>query len=230
VGRATVRVLESYGVDVDFPAEQTCCGQPWLNTGDTKTAKVMALNFLNVFERAEAVVAPSSSCVDTVRNRYLPLFNGEPQLQDRFRELAAKTYEICEYLHRIVAIPTLPPHPKPTRTTYHSSCRTLRGIGLRGVAENYLRQMLGDNFVALPDADTCCGFGGSFSVKFPEVSGKMMEDKLGNIVLTGCSTVAALDMSCLTHLAAGAKRQHLERLRFVHLTELMVEALEGKTR
>jgi L-lactate dehydrogenase complex protein LldE len=227
VGRATVRLLESYGVDVDFPAEQTCCGQPWLNTGDTKTAKVQALNFLNVFEHAEAIVAPSSSCVDTVRNRYLPLFNGEPQLQDRFRELAAKTYELCEYLHQILDIPTLPPHPEPTRTTYHSSCRTLRGIGLSGVAENYLLQMLGDHFVALPDAATCCGFGGSFSVKFPEVSGKMMADKLENIVLTGATTVAALDMSCLTHLAAGAKRQKLGPLRFVHLAELMLEAREG---
>ncbi|MEK7826802.1 MAG: (Fe-S)-binding protein, partial [Thermodesulfobacteriota bacterium] len=105
-----------------------------------------------------------------------------------------------------------------------------RGIGLRGAAENYLKQMLGDQFVPLPDADTCCGFGGSFSVKFPEVSGKMMEDKLGNIVLTGASTVAALDMSCLTHLSAGAKRQNLGRLRFVHLAELMMETLEGKTR
>jgi L-lactate dehydrogenase complex protein LldE len=230
VGRAAVRVLENYGVDVDFPAEQTCCGQPWLNTGDTKNAKALAMNFLNVFGQAEAIVAPSSSCVDTVRNRYPPLFNGEPRLQDRFRELAAKTYEICEYLHRILEIPALPPHPEPTRTTYHSSCRTLRGIGLSGVAESYLKQMLGDNFVALPDADTCCGFGGSFSVKFPEVSGKMMAEKLGNIVLTGCSTVAALDMSCLTHLAAGARRQKLGSLRFVHLAELMLAALEGKTR
>ena len=230
VGRATVRLLSSYGVDVAFPAEQTCCGQPWLNTGDTKSAKSMALNFLKVFERAEAIVAPSSSCVDTVRNRYWPLFQGEPGLQDRFRELAAKTYELCEYLHGVLAIPALPPHPAPTRTTYHSSCRTLRGIGLTGVAENYLQQMLGDNFVPLSAADTCCGFGGSFSVKFPEVSGKMMADKLGNIVLTGASTVAALDMSCLTHLAAGAKRQNLGRLRFVHLAELILEAREGKTR
>lgn len=230
VGRAAVRVLENYGVDVDFPAEQTCCGQPWLNTGGTKSARTMALNFLKVFERAEAIVAPSSSCVDTVRNRYLPLFPEEPQLQSRFRELTSKTYELCEYLHRILNIPTLPPHPAPTRTTYHASCRTLRGIGLRGVAENYLQQMLGDNFVPLPDADVCCGFGGSFSVKFPEVSGQMMADKLGNIVLTGASTVAALDMSCLTHLAAGAKRQNPGRLRFVHLAELMLEALEGKTR
>ena len=230
VGRASVRLLESYGVAVDFPEEQTCCGQPWLNTGDTKSARTMALNFLKVFERSEAIVAPSSSCVDTVRNRYLSLFKGEPRLQDRFRELASKTYEICEYMHCILDIPKLPPHPEPTRATYHSSCRTLRGIGLRGVAENYLKQMLGDHFVPLPDADTCCGFGGSFSVKFPEVSGKMMEDKLVNIVLTGASIVAALDMSCLTHLSAGARKLNHGRLRFVHLAKLMVEALEGKMR
>ncbi len=168
--------------------------------------------------------------MDTVRNRYGPLFPGEPGLQDRFRELAANTFEFCEYLHGVLNIPALPPHPAPTRTTYHSSCRTLRGIGLTGVAESYLQQMLGENFVALSDADTCCGFGGSFSVKFPEVSGKMMADKLGNIVLAGASTVAALDMSCLTHLAAGAKRQKIGRLRFVHLAELMLEAREGNKR
>jgi L-lactate dehydrogenase complex protein LldE len=229
VGRATVRLLESYGVHVAFPEEQTCCGQPWLNTGDVGSARTRALAFLKVFERAEAIVAPSSSCVDTIRNRYVPLFPDEPRLQDRFRALAAKTYELCEYLHNVLEIPALPPHPQPMRTTYHSSCRTLRGIGLTGVAENYLRQMFGENFIPLPDAVTCCGFGGSFSVKFPEVSGRMMADKLGNIALTGASTVAALDMSCLTHLAAGAKRQNIGPLRFVHLAELMLEAREGKT-
>jgi L-lactate dehydrogenase complex protein LldE len=228
VGRAVVRVLENYGVEVIFPEDQTCCGQPWLNTGDTKSARRMAFNVLRVFEDAEAIVAPGSSCVDTIRNRYVPLFKGEPRLQDRFRDLAEKTYEFCEYLHRVLGIEELPKHPAPTRTTYHSSCRTLRGVGLDEVAERYLQQMFGDHFIPLADAAACCGFGGSFSVKFPEVSGKMMADKLGNIMHTGSGIVAALDMGCLTHLEAGAKRQNLGPLRFVHLAELMRDALEGK--
>lgn len=224
-GRACVHVLESLGVRVDFPQNQTCCGQPWLNTGHVDGARLLARRYLEVFEKADAVVAPSASCIDTIRNQYGELFPDSPYLRSRLEALGKRTYEFCEYLHRVLGIEKLPVHPEPVRTTYHSSCRTLRGIGLQGVPERYLEAMLGESFVPLPESATCCGFGGSFSVKLPEISGRLMADKLRNIQSTGASVVASLDLSCLTHLSAGARRHGLDRLRFVHLAELMAEAI-----
>lgn len=223
--RACVEVLESLGVEVNFPRLQTCCGQPWLNTGHQEGARRLALHFLEVFEQADAVVALSSSCADTVRNQYAALFPDSPDLRERLEALGHRTYEFCEFLHRVLSINKIPAHPRSACTTYHSSCRTLRGIGLHGVAEGYLAQMFGDDFVPLAESENCCGFGGSFSIKLPEISGRLMADKLMNIAATGASQVATLDLSCLTHLAAGAKRLGLERIRFLHLGELMAEVM-----
>ncbi|MDR3568088.1 MAG: (Fe-S)-binding protein [Syntrophobacteraceae bacterium] len=224
--RASVEVLEKLGVEVKFPRLQTCCGQPWLNTGNLEGARRLALHTLEVFEDAQTVVAISSSCADTVRNHYAELFPDSPALRDRFEALGQRTYEFCQFLHLVVGIKKMPRHPDPARTTYHSSCRTLRGIGLRGVAEEYLAQMFVEDFVPLPEQETCCGFGGSFSVKLPEVSGRLLADKLKNITTTGATRVASLDLSCLTHLSTGARRLGLAGIRFLHLAELMAGALK----
>jgi L-lactate dehydrogenase complex protein LldE len=223
--RACVSILDALGVQVDFPHLQTCCGQPWLNTGHREGARRLALHFLDVFEKADAVVGISSSCADTVRNHYAELFPASPELRRRLEVIGRRTFEFCEYLHKVLNLTNVPVHPMPCRTTYHSSCRTLRGLGLGGVAEGYLAQMLGNEFVRLPEHESCCGFGGSFSVKFPEISGRLMADKLKNIVSTGASQVVSLDLSCLTHLASGAARLGFEEIRFRHFGELMAEAL-----
>lgn len=223
--RACVNVLEALGVEVNFPPLQTCCGQPWLNTGCRQGARRLALHFLEVFENSDAVVALSSSCADTVRNNYAQLFPDSPTLRERLAALGQRTYEFCEYLHRVLGLNTVPAHPESVRTTYHSSCRTLRGVRLHGVAEGYLKQMFGDSFVTLPENETCCGFGGSFSIKLPEISGRLLADKLQNIAATGASQVATLDLSCLAHLAAGAARLGLGEIRFLHLAELMAEVI-----
>jgi len=136
-----------------------------------------------------------------------------------------RTYEFCEFLHGVLGLNNIPAHPRSARTTYHSSCRTLRGIGLNGIAEGYLGQMFGDDFVPLAENETCCGFGGSFSIKLPEISGQLLADKLRNITATGASQVATLDLSCLTHLAAGAERLGRGRIRFLHLGQLMAEVM-----
>jgi L-lactate dehydrogenase complex protein LldE len=225
--RAAVGALEALGVTVDFPDLQACCGQPWLNTGHPDGARRLVRRFLEVFEEADAVVALSSSCVDAVRNHYADLFPESADLRARLEALGRRTYEFCEYLESVLSVRRLPLHPRPCPTTYHSSCRTLRGIGLRGVAETYLAQMLGESYVSLPENEVCCGFGGSFSVKLPEISGHLMGDKLRNIAATGASQVVSLDLSCLTHLAGGARHRGLSGLRFLHLAELMAEALDG---
>ncbi len=227
-GRAAVRALEALGVGVDFPQGQTCCGQAWVNAGDADAARGAALHFLRTFEEAEAVVAPSASCVDTVRSLYPTLFEDDPELRTRLEGLGRRTFEVCEFLHRELGLAGLPRLPDPAPTTYHSSCRTLRGLGFSGPPEAWLGQMLGEAFVPLPAdlAPVCCGFGGSFSVKLPEVSGRLMDGKLAAIRATGARTVASLDLGCLTHLSAGARRQGLG-LRFGHLVEWVARALTG---
>jgi L-lactate dehydrogenase complex protein LldE len=224
-GRAAVRVLEALGGRVAFPEAQTCCGQPWINSGDPESGRRLAERFVKAFESADAVVCLSSSCADTVRSQYPRLFGASPALSARAEAVASKTYEFCEYLHKVLGVREFPRLPRPAPTTYHASCRTLRGIGLRGVAEEYLRQLVGEAFVPLSDLESCCGFGGTFSLKLPEISGKLMRNKLAAIQATGARTVAALDLSCLTHLSAGARREGIGGLRFLHLAELMAEAL-----
>lgn len=225
VGRAVVTVLEAAGFQIDFPREQTCCGQKWINCNEIAESKLVALHFLKVFENSAAIVAPSASCVDTVRNNYPQLFADDPQLYARFVALAGRTFEFCEFLDK-AGVRELPRHPHAACVTYHSSCRTLRGIGLHGVAEGYLSQLFGDNYIELPHKETCCGFGGAFSVKLPEISGQLLEDKLNNIRSTRAEIVTSLDLSCLTHLKGGAKKRGIF-LRFAHPAELIAEALEG---
>lgn len=224
-GRAAVRVLEALGGRVAFPEAQTCCGQPWINSGDPSAGRRLALGFLRTFEAAEAVVCLSSSCAETVRSQYPKLFEEEPALEPRFAALSEKTFELCEYVYKVLGVRELPLHPAPSPTTYHGSCRTLRGIGLRSEPQEYLRQMLGSAFVPLEDLESCCGFGGTFSVKLPEISARLMANKLRAIEATGARVVSALDLSCLTHLSAGARRAGKDDLRFVHVAELMAEAL-----
>ncbi|MHB8765398.1 MAG: (Fe-S)-binding protein [Deferrisomatales bacterium] len=223
-GRACVEALEALGVGVDFPTDQTCCGQAWVSSGRPEEARRLARRFLEGFGDAEAIVAPSASCVDTVRNLYPGLFPAEPEVAEQARAVGARTFELCEYLWRVLGVTALPALPRPVRTTYHSSCRTLRGLGLTGAPEALLRSMLGDHFTELPAAQECCGFGGSFSVKLPEVSGRLLEEKLRHVRSTGAERVVSLDLGCLTHLAAGARRQGLG-VRFSPFAALAAEAL-----
>lgn len=227
-GRAAVRALEALGVGVDFPSAQTCCGQAWINSGQVGEARGPALHFLKTFFDSPFVVAPSASCVDTVRNHYPSLFEEDPALAARFRDLGARTYEVCEYLHRVLGLSHLPLLPEPPSVTYHASCRTLRGLGFREVPGAWLRQLAGEAFRPLPaeQAEVCCGFGGTFSVKLPEVSGRLLEEKLQALSSTGARVVTSLDLGCLTHLSGGAARRGL-KLRFAHLVELVAEALGG---
>ena len=226
-GRSVVEVLDHLGVEVDFPESQVCCGQPWLNSGHEDGARIMAEKFIETFSHSTAIVSVSASCVDTIRNRLPGLFPENSPECRAMAEVAGKTYEFAEYLHKVLKYSDPPRHRNPEPTTYHSSCRTLRGVGLTGVAEGYLTSMLGDAFRPLPSAEVCCGFGGSFSVKLPEISGKMMGDKLKNIASTGCSRVVSLDLGCLTHLKGGAARMAMDGVRFTHFAEVLNEALKG---
>jgi L-lactate dehydrogenase complex protein LldE len=218
VADATLRVLERAGVRVAVPAGQTCCGQPFLNDGFPEEAAALARHFVRTFEPFQAVVAPSGSCVATVREFYPRLLSGTPW-EDRAREVAGCTHELAEFLVRVWGVEDLQAH-FPHRVAFHPSCHLLRGLGAADCARTLLQHVRGLELAELPYADACCGFGGVFSVRFPEVSEAMLQDKLQDVESSGAEVLVSTDLGCLLHLRGGAGRRG-GRLRCLHLAEVL---------
>jgi L-lactate dehydrogenase complex protein LldE len=217
VGIATARVLRRHGVEPVFPAAQTCCGQPAFNAGYRDEARAAARHFLKVFEPYEAVVAPSGSCTAMVHEGYPLLFEGE--MRRRFEALAARTFELTQFLLDVLGSP--PPGVRfPHRVTYHDSCHSLRSLGLRDGPRRLIRSVEGVELVDLPSSETCCGFGGLFSMKYPAISVAMTEDKVQAIESTGAEFVVATDSSCLLQIA-GVLERRKSRVRPLHLAQLL---------
>ncbi|MDR5695117.1 MAG: (Fe-S)-binding protein [Armatimonadota bacterium] len=219
VGEATVEVLHRVGVEVDFPEDQTCCGQPAFNDGFWPQAREVAKQFLRAFSRSEVIVAPSGSCVAMVREYYPLLFQEEPRLLEQARELGERTYELSEFLVRVLQVEDVGASLR-RKATYHASCHGLRALGLREEPLRLLRNVRGLELVDLPGWDECCGFGGVFSVKMPHLSAAMLEEKIRNIVSTGAEVVVATDVSCLMHIAGGLRRRKLP-IQPMHLAEVL---------
>ncbi len=219
-GRSAVRLLEAAGCEVTFPAGQTCCGQPAFNSGYPADARRLARHFVDVFADAEAVVAPSGSCVAMVRCYYPTLFT-EPE-RTRVEALAAKTYELTEYLVDVLGRPDLGAHVDTT-VAYHPSCHLLRELGVRDAPRRVL-DAAGAPVVELVDAERCCGFGGTFSVLHPEISVPMADEKLDRVVATGARTVTACDTGCLVHLATRARHRGLD-LAVRHVADVVADGL-----
>ena len=215
-----VDLLERLGVNVEFPTEQTCCGQPMFNSGFQSEAREIAAQWLRTFSRSEApIVSPSGSCVDMVRHHYPAMFpEGTPQYE-LARELAGRTYEFTEFLVHTLKVTDVGAR-FPHKVTYHASCHLLRGLGLREEAKQLLGAVRDLELVPLTDEDTCCGFGGVFSVIFPEVSRAMMEAKVRNIIASGASAVVACDSGCLMNIAGGLRKAS-SQVRALHLIEVL---------
>lgn len=234
VGVSVVRTLRRYGVGVDFPAGQTCCGQPLYNSGFTAAARRLAVRALDAFADADCVIVPSGSCGAMLRVFYLDLFADDPELLPRAEALAGRVYEFTEFLARMAepggngdsdanddadAGPTRPDDPS-TIVAYHPSCHLLRELGVRDAPRQLLEAAPGVAVNELPDAEQCCGFGGAFAVKYPHISEQMLADKLDAIVASGADTVTAGDMGCLMHIDGGASRRQLP-LRARHIAQLL---------
>ncbi|MDR7523599.1 MAG: (Fe-S)-binding protein [Armatimonadota bacterium] len=219
IGEAAVRVLQRAGCAVSFPQGQTCCGQATFNDGFWDDARVLGRWFLEVFEDAPAVVTPSGSCAAMVREWYPRLFRDFPALAARACGLAHRTYELSEYLVRVLGVTELGAR-FPAAVAYHPSCHGLRSLGLREEPLRLLAAVRDLRLVALPRAEECCGFGGFFAVKFSALSGAMLSAKLDAIESSGADVVTATDASCLVHLAGGLARRG-SRVRAVHLAEIL---------
>jgi L-lactate dehydrogenase complex protein LldE len=225
VGMATVEMLEQCGMRVEYPAEQTCCGQPMANTGCVEEARPLAERFLRIFAPFDYVVAPSGSCVAMVRHHYDEYLAGKPG----FEALKAKTFELCEFLVDVVKLDHLE-QSFPHRVGLHQSCHGLRELRLAGASElmnpsfgkieQLLRLVEGLELVTLARADECCGFGGTFAVAEEAVSSMMGLDRIHDHLAAGAEVLTANDMSCLMHLQGLIRRQD-KPLRVMHVAEIL---------
>ena len=221
VGRATVTVLERLGHEVVFPAAQTCCGQMHTNTGYGRKAVPLVRHHVETFEEYDAVVAPSGSCVGAVRHQHAMLARkaGDEDLAARAEAVASHTGELSEFLVDVLGVEDVGAH-YPHRVTYHPTCHSLRMLRVQDKPLRLLRAVRGLDLVELPDADQCCGFGGTFAVKNADTSTAMLADKMKNVMSTRAEAVTAGDASCLMHIGGGLSRLRVGT-RTVHLAEIL---------
>jgi L-lactate dehydrogenase complex protein LldE len=221
-----VGLLERLGVQVEFPAEQTCCGQPFFNSGYRDQARDLAVKWLKVFGRTDGfIVSPSGSCVDTVRHHFPELFPPGSAEHRQAEEAAARTFEFTQFLVQQLKVTDVGAR-FPRKVTYHASCHLLRGLAARDEPKALLRAVQGLELVPLPGEETCCGFGGSFSVIYPEVSKAMMEAKVKAIDSTGADVVAVGDAGCIMNIAGGLRKAG-SPIRAMHLIEILTAGREA---
>jgi L-lactate dehydrogenase complex protein LldE len=216
-GIAMVEVLRRIGVEIDYRSSQTCCGQPAMNTGYRHEAHAVAGRWLKVFDRSQYIVAPSGSCVSMVRNLYTELFDGG--LSEEQKALCARTFEFSEFLVKILKVTDVGARFEE-RVTYHDACHLLRELGVKDEPRILLRNVRGLEFIELEDSSRCCGFGGTFAVKFPELSTAIVEQKVASIEKSGARYVVANDSSCLMNIE-GYLRRHGSLVQSIHLTEIL---------
>jgi L-lactate dehydrogenase complex protein LldE len=220
-GRAVVHLLERLGVEVDFRAAQTCCGQMHANTGFRSEAYSQAKRLVRLYQDADAVVIPSSSCVAMIRDQYPGLIKelGNKELREQFAALLPRVYELSEFLIDKLGVEDVGAY-FPHRVTYHASCHGLRALGLGDRPFRLLSKVRGLELVELGNLDRCCGFGGTFSIKNAEVSSAMLSTKLLDVQKTGAEYCTALDNSCLMHLG-GALHRQFAAMKTVHLAQIL---------
>jgi L-lactate dehydrogenase complex protein LldE len=218
VGVSIVRLLRALGVTVEFPQGQTCCGLPLFNSGYHEEAAAVAQRLVTIFGDAQYVVVPSGSCAWMVKHELPGLVKDTP-LAAGARRLAEKTYELSQFLVRVLGKARFKSTVKG-RVTYHDSCHLLRGLHESASPRDILRNLEGVELVELPGHDECCGFGGSFSVRLPEVSTAILDKKLANVESTRAQCVVACDAGCLMQMSGGLTRRN-SAVRAVHLAELL---------
>jgi len=220
VGFATVKLLEDAGCRVEVPAAQTCCGQPAWNSGDRATAKAIARQVIAAFEGYDHVVAPSGSCAATIARDYERMFDADDPWAGRARALGAKTHEITAFLTDVLGVTQVVCQAAPVSVTYHDSCSGLRSLGVQAQPRALLAGVEGLELREMVENDVCCGFGGTFCVKYPDISNVMAGDKTRNIAATGAELVLAGDLGCLLNMAGKASREG-RAFRARHVVEVL---------
>jgi L-lactate dehydrogenase complex protein LldE len=225
VGFAAVKLLEQAGCSVDVPRAQTCCGQPAYNSGDRADAKAIALQVLDAFAGYEYVVAPSGSCAGMIRQHYPELFADDPENLPRVRELAGRSWELVSFLVDVCGMRSVGAR-WDREVTYHDACSGLRELGIKRQPRQLLASVAGLTLKELPGAEDCCGFGGTFCVKYPDISDKMVSDKEADIAATGAEAVLAGDLGCLLNIAGKLHRQG-RPVEARHIAEILAGMTEA---
>lgn len=218
VGKDTVEILERFGCEVDFPETQTCCGQPAYNSGYLKSTKETMKHMIKVFRDSEYVVGPSGSCVAMLRG-YENLFKDDPKWAEEAKKLAAKSYELSQFLVDVLKVD----HIGSTfngRVTYHPSCHMTRLLGVKEAPLRLLENIEGIELIELPQAEDCCGFGGTFSVKQLTISAEMVQEKADHVVETEAEYLVGGDMACLMNIGGRLSREG-RNVKVVHLAEIL---------
>ena len=224
-----VRVLRRLGVEVDFPNDQTCCGQPLFNAGFSREAKSLAVRIIESFSNTSHdatnhyVVVPSGSCAAMIRVFYPSLFREDPEMLNRANGLAGRVFEFSEFLTKVLSVTDVGASfqgENGGKVTYHPSCHLLRELGVSREPQELIANVKGCEPVELDQAETCCGFGGAFSVKYPDISGAMLKDKMDNVARTSADALVACDMGCLMHISGGLSRRGSD-IRPLHLAQLL---------
>lgn len=225
VGFAAVKLIERAGCTVTVPASQTCCGQPAYNSGDRRSARDIATDVIAAFEGFDYVVAPSGSCAGMLKKHYPELMEGDAKWMPRAAALAAKTFELVSFLRDVRGLGDVEAAFEGS-VTYHDSCSGLRELGVRDQPRQLLGSVDGLEIVEHETANVCCGFGGTFCVKYPEVSTRMVSDKTAAIAGTGAGTVLAGDLGCLLNIAGRLSREgHSVKAR--HVAEVLADMADG---
>ena len=224
VGFAAVKLLEEAGCTVEVPATQTCCGQPAYNSGDKADTKAIARQVIDAFEGFDYVVVPSGSCGGMIKEHYTELFADEPALFQRAQHLAKRTYELVSFLTDVRGLDRVNARYDGV-ATYHDACSGLRELGVKQQPRKLLAGVQGLTLKELPGAEVCCGFGGTFCIKYPEISDKMVAEKAADILATGADTLLAGDMGCLLNMAGKLTRLG-QRVRVRHVAEVLADMAE----
>src|ERR1700688_4092608 len=206
VGFAAIRLLERAGCTVEVPRGQTCCGQPAYNSGDRADSKAIARQVIAAFKDFDYVVAPSGSCAGTIREHYPELFADEPAMATEVQHLAKRTYELVSFLTDVMGVTDVAARYDGL-VTYHDACSGLRELGVKQQPRKLLSSVKGLRLSELPGAEICCGFGGTFCIKYPAISDKMVTDKAADIAATGADTILAGDLGCLLNMAGKLTRR-----------------------
>jgi L-lactate dehydrogenase complex protein LldE len=219
IGFAAISLLEAAGCLVEVPRAQTCCGQPAFNAGDRKTTRDLARGLIIAFTAYDYVVAPSGSCAGMIAKHLPSLFDDDPNLRAQADALAAKTYELTAFLTDIMHFTPTPP-PLATNATYHDSCAGLRELGVKTQPRTLLATVPGLRLTEMSEPELCCGFGGTFCIKYPDISARMVSDKTADIAATGADLLIAGDLGCLLNMAGRLCREHAT-IQVRHIAEVL---------
>jgi len=221
VGFAAIKLLEQAGCQVEVPTEQTCCGQPAYNNGDLANSRAIAKQVIETFDEFDYIVAPSGSCAGMLKQHYPQLLSDDIQWQTKAKAFANRCYELVSFLTDVCQMTTVQAQFKKT-ITYHDSCSGLRELGIKAQPRQLLNSVQSLKLIEMKETEVCCGFGGTFCMKYPDISVRMVSDKVANIDDTKAEVVVGGDMGCLLNIAGYLKRQN-SPVKVYHIAEVLAE-------